>query len=114
MTTTPPEKESPPTEPTPTLMPTVALVVPMPQAGETDTAAAHVYAFATFQLEASRHFVWSSNLQHGSKYLRTYTDTDTSRLLVRICENDGNPIMFLGSLDLLSVVAKNRSRRDQS
>ncbi len=99
---------------TPTLMPTAALVVPMPRAGETDTAAAHVYAFATFQLEESNHFLWASDLQQGSKYLRTYTETDTSRLLCWICKSDGHPLMFLGSLSLLSVVAKNRSRPDQS
>lgn len=46
--TNPGKKEPPPTEPTPTLMPTAALVVPMPRPGETDTAMSHVYSFAIF------------------------------------------------------------------
>ena len=87
---------TPPAEPTPTLMPTSALIVPMPLAGETDTAAAHVFSFAVFQLEESRHFLWASDLQYGSKYLRTFTDSDTSRLLLWVCEMMGSRSFFWG------------------
>lgn len=57
---------------------------------------------------------WASDIHYGRLMLRTYTDTTPAGLLVWICENDGNPIMFLGSLELLSVAAKNRARPGQS